>query len=247
MKGCTMIREQWTSMSQLRYLFLFAALSLISTSISFSQEKFDVIYLKSGGKVIGTIIDKRENQSVVIQLQSGDTMTIQWSEIKSFDVFVARPKPIDSTLIINKIEEAPNNAIYFEAGGPGILYSINYDRMITDDISLRLGYSSWGFTLLSSSGSFTGIPIMINDLMGDGNSKFEIGVGIEFVDATTTSSFLGFTPSSTNTVNTSVGIATLGYRYQPRGGGLHFRAVCNPMFGSGGVRVTFGLSLGACF
>jgi hypothetical protein len=243
-----MIREQWTTMSQLRYLFLFAALSFVSTLISFSQEKFDVIYLKSGGKVIGTIIKKRENQSVVVQLQSGDTMTIQWSEIKNFDVFVARPKPIDSTLIVNKIEEAPNNAIYFEAGGPGLLYSINFERMITDDFSIRLGYSSWGFSLLaSSSGSFTGIPIMINNLMGDGNSKFEFGAGIEFINASTTTSFFGLTPSTTNTVSTSAGIATLGYRYQPRGGGIHFRAVCNPIFGSGGVRVTFGLSLGSCF
>ena len=176
---------------------------------------------------------------MVIQLQSGDKMTIQWSEIKKFDVFVVQPKPIDSTLIVNRIEEAPNNAIYFEAGGPGILYSINYERMITDDFSIRLGYSSWGFTLLSSSGSFTGIPIMINDLMGDGNSKFELGVGIEFINASTTSSFLGLTPSTTNTVSTSAGIATLGYRYQPRGGGLHFRAVCNPIIGSGGARRYF--------
>ncbi len=243
-----MSRKQCTTMSQLRCFFLFAAFLFICASISFSQEKFDVIYLKSGGKVTGKILEKHENQSVVIQLQSGDKMTIQWSEIKKFDVFVVEPKPIDSTLIVNRIEEAPNNAIYFEAGGPGLLYSINYERMITDDFSIRLGYSSWGFSLLaSSSGSFTGIPIMINDLMGDGNSKFELGAGIEFINASTTTSFFGLTPSTTNTVSTSVGIATLGYRYQPRGGGIHFRAVCNPMFGSGGARVTFGLSLGACF
>ncbi len=66
--------------------------------MSFSQKKFDVVLLKSGGKVVGTILEKHENQFVVLQLQSGDHLTIKWSEIKAFDVMIIREKSIDEKL-----------------------------------------------------------------------------------------------------------------------------------------------------
>jgi hypothetical protein len=57
-------------------------LMTISTIPSISQEKLDVIILKTGGKVIGRIIEKIEGQSILCQLQSGNTIRILWNDIK---------------------------------------------------------------------------------------------------------------------------------------------------------------------
>ncbi len=89
-----------------RPFFLLATLFVISLSLSFSQQKFDVISLKSGGKVIGTILKKKENQPVILQLQSGDKLTIQWNDIKAFDVLIVQEKDIDEKVK----EEYPNDA-----------------------------------------------------------------------------------------------------------------------------------------
>jgi hypothetical protein len=231
-----------------RYFFLLAVLSFIVSASSFSQQSYDVVYLKSGGKVIGTIVEKHESQFVVLQMESGENMTIKWEDIKGFDVLVVKKK-IDSTLSLEKPLEAPQNAVYFELLGPGLLYSINYERMVSDNISLRIGYSSWQVTtpfLITSSVSFTGIPVMVNFLSGDGNSKLELGAGIEFIQFGATTSFLGF-DSKTSTGSGSAGVFALGYRYQPKGGGIHFRIGIDPLIGANGARITGSLSLGLCF
>ena len=124
-------------------------------------------------------------------------MTIKWEEIKGFDTLVVKKK-VDSTLSVEQPLPAPENAIYFEALGPGILYSINYERMVTEAVSIRIGYSSWQVTtpfLITSSVSFTGIPIMVNVLQGDGNSKLELGAGIEFVSVQFDHKFFGIRPN----------------------------------------------------
>ena len=236
------------TMNHVRCIFLFTALSFLYSLNSFSQDKYDIIYLKSGGKVIGQILEKKESQPVVIRLASGEDMTIKWEEIKGFDTLVVKKK-VDSTLSVEQPLPAPENAIYFEALGPGILYSINYERMVTEAVSIRIGYSSWQVTtpfLITSSVSFTGIPIMVNVLQGDGNSKLELGAGIEFVQYSSTTSFLGYDPT-TNTGSGNLVLLSLAYRYQPKGGGIHFRIGIDPVIGPNAVRITGGISLGLCF
>lgn len=65
------------------------------------------------------------------------------------------------------------NAVYFELGGNGGLYSINYDRIVLSGkrthLSLRGGLSIAHFTYL--------VPIEINALFGKRNSFFELGMG----------------------------------------------------------------------
>ena len=91
-----------------RHFFLLIVLSFIISTISFSQKKFDIIFLKSGGKVIGTILEKHETQSVVLQLQSEEKLTIQWDEIKGFDVIIVQGESIDE-----KIKEEFNSKADF--------------------------------------------------------------------------------------------------------------------------------------
>ena len=235
---------------------LLAACLFIASTICLSQQKFDVIYLKSGAKIIGTLIEKKEHQPIIIQMQSGEQLTISWDDVKSFDVVVVRTPKADSAAFAPAVELPPQNVVYVEAAGIGLLFSVNYERMISDHVSLRIGYSSWSFTLpfifASESISFDGVPVMVTLLEGNGNSKLEVGGGVEFCQVTTTSRtdiffISGSSSTTSNTENKPIGVASIAYRYQPNGGGLHFRAGLDPLVGPGGVRLTVGLSLGACF
>jgi hypothetical protein len=40
------------------------------------------------------------------------------------------------------------NAVFFELLGNGGLYSLNFERMLREDLGLRVGYASWSSPLL---------------------------------------------------------------------------------------------------
>lgn len=138
------------------------------------------------------------------------------------------------------------NAIYFEACGQGILYSINYDYHITSRYGLRVGFSSWSIDgLFFTDLHFTGFPITINYFIGKDDSNLELGAGFMPVFFTA-KDFLGFsTPESKTT--TVVGTGTIGYRYQPLDGGFVFRIGVTPLFTTGAAEIWGGISMGVAF
>ena len=144
------------------------------------------------------------------------------------------------------------NAIYFELGGQGILYSINYDCRITPHLSLRGGLSSWSFSgdffLIQEKLRFTAFPLMVNYLTGPmKSSHLEIGIGLMPLFVSGSIGFL-YTPSNdTGNRTFLVGTATFGYRYQPKDGGFVFRAGITPLIGGNGIAFTGGLSFGLGF
>lgn len=122
-----------------------------------------------------------------------------------------------------RAQNAPpvHNLVYAEALG-NALYggSVNYERMLAPRFSARLGASPFG--------SF---PVMLNYLPGQGNHAAEVGVGV----------LLGASDENL------LGTGTLGYRYQPREGGMVFRAGWTPLIGAAGVATWAGVSLGFAF
>ena len=157
-----------------RYFFLLAALSLIFFSMSFSQKKFDVIILKSGGKVVGTILDKHQNQPVTVQLESGNKLTIQWDEIKSFDVLVVKEKSVDEKIKEESANDAdvPWRLIYFSGGG----FRVN-----------RLDSLTGSFLSTTSNNKSIRVPIdSIAVLVHFKEGHFWIGAGIGFLAGTVT-------------------------------------------------------------
>jgi hypothetical protein len=85
------------------------------------------------------------------------------------------------------VRSESRNAIYLEFLGQGILYSVNYDYMLSDHFSLRAGATIWemeppDFSMKPSSGDrqkeFGGFPIMINYLSGEKDRHLELGIGI---------------------------------------------------------------------
>lgn len=135
------------------------------------------------------------------------------------------------------------NAFYVELGGNALLYTLNYDRLLTDRVSGRVGVMFLGAADEDSSAGVVGAPIMASYLWGEGNSRFETGAGllllsggIENVEGYEDEDFSG-----------TVGTATLGYRYQRPAGGFVFRAGLTPIFNLGGVVPWFGVSFGYAF
>jgi hypothetical protein len=142
-------------------------------------------------------------------------------------------------------ERSAKNSIFVEALGNGILYSINYDRLVIDALSVRLGlmYLSIGASSTSDSGTTSAsvtlisVPIVANYVgLYSGSHGLEAGAGASLVYASGEGSGFGYSTSSSGvggylTVN-------VGYRLQPVDGGFQFRigamALIGPGFGDKG-------------
>ena len=131
------------------------------------------------------------------------------------------------------------NSLYLELGGNALVYSINYDRVLTDDFSARIGI---GFYSLDDdtgdSASLSGIPITAHYLFGKGNSRLEIGAGLVI--------FTGKADISTIETKDSavLGTGVFAYRFQKPDGGVFFKAGFTPLFQGGTFVPWFGLSIG---
>jgi len=153
------------------------------------------------------------------------------------------------------------NAIYLDLLGPGVFYSINYDRVIVDDFSARIGFSyfsagasvsdSSGTTTESASFSYWSLPITASYLgIGSDTHMLELGAGGAIVSY----SGKGVIESDDGSVADDASATTLaltglvGYRRQPADGGFVFRVGASPMQVLGAGFLPWGyLSLGAAF
>ncbi len=133
--------------------------------------------------------------------------------------------------------------IFVELGGPGLLFSANYDTRFTqkrDGIGGRIGA---GYVAADNNSLFT-LPLQVNYLLGVHNKYFEIGLGATYMGAhdDDKEDFLSFETS------TFIGTMTFGYRYQPEIRGFSFRASINPVFNSSNFIPYFaGISFGYTF
>lgn len=135
------------------------------------------------------------------------------------------------------------NSVYFELLGNGLLYSLNYDRMITESFGARVGMS---YIAPVGAAVFT-FPIMVHYLVGSGNSKLELGFGACLVSQPDNSSF-SFKGSDKDFAGSgALGTMIAGYRYQKADQGFVFRAGFTPFFGEIGFQASFGISAGYGF
>jgi hypothetical protein len=131
-----------------------------------------------------------------------------------------------------------SNALFFEVGGQGILYSVNYDRLLGPHASVHAGYTPFG------GGEYV-LPAGISYL-SSGNHRLELGAGLSYLNVHESEFSIGIRRGL-------FGTAVFGYRYQPREGGFMFRVGFTPLIGAfantriGPVLPWFGLSTGYCF
>ena len=153
------------------------------------------------------------------------------------------------------------NAVFFEAGGNGGLYSLNYDRIIhtkgKNNISIRGGLA---FIPKQISGDANEYIILteLNHLHGINNKFFELGMGLTFFYETytkkdyTTQQGVVREKNENNEDETHLLLFLRGgYRLQ-RQKGLFFRAAFTPAFNlSGNSDLIFfpwvGISIGKTF
>lgn len=133
-----------------------------------------------------------------------------------------------TTLIIlfitgTNIAQAPQ--IYAELGGPSVA-GLNFDSRFSKKEGGFGGRIGVGGFAIDGTGLFF-LPVGINYLIGkDGTKNYlEIGANITYVHAT----YGGQSVDPDNNISNTFGTLTLGYRYQPIGSGVSFRASVNPI------------------
>jgi len=142
------------------------------------------------------------------------------------------------------------NVFYFEALGPGIFGSLNYERMLGEKISVRVGFGGYATTSTDDIGlkeriNVTAIPIGGNFVFGN-NHKFEFSGGANILKFSSSIDVLGL-----ELHELGAGVTTfysgLGYRYQKDTGGLFFRLNGYYLIADPGGIATGGISLGWAF
>lgn len=144
------------------------------------------------------------------------------------------------TSLITNAQKAAMS-VYGELGGPG-LASVNFDtrfQKTNGGLGGRIGVG--GIAIDQSSILF--IPVGINYLAGkDDKNFFELGAGFTYVNAKDKESL------TSESFESSFGHLWIGYRLQPKDGGVTFRAGINPVFGNGFfIPYYAGLSIGYKF
>jgi len=117
------------------------------------------------------------------------------------------------------------NTIYTEAFGQGFCWSLNYDRLFNTEKRIMNSYTA-GIVYVPESiqfgdGTYFGIPLSYNWLIGKKSHHLELGIGL--------TSLLVNPNSSVKSDFYAYLTPKIGYRFQRPQGGLFFRATATPM------------------
>ncbi len=143
-------------------------------------------------------------------------------------------RPIERTP--SSDERTAMNTLYAEGLGAGGAYSVNYERLVLNDLGIHIGFSYWSVSATagtaSASGSFIAVPITASYLgVSSGSHALELGGGVTIWNISVSGSSGGFVGAASGFL--PIGTAIGGYRYQPREGGFNCRIGASPLFGKG--------------
>lgn len=156
-------------------------------------------------------------------------------------------------------DEYAKNGVYLELGGNGGLYSANYERFLSSDFSVRVGFASyssetwWDDLWSDEETTITTFPILGNYFYGNGSNRLELGAGVLLGTKKVKDSWVEERNGDSAIFNLT---AVVGYRYQKPTGGLIFRAGLTPFYSLSGGEDAFpdegfalsgGISVGYAF
>ncbi|MFZ4057928.1 MAG: hypothetical protein ACOYKE_07300 [Ferruginibacter sp.] len=154
----------------------------------------------------------------------------------------------------NADKNIPQNSFYAEIGGPGILFSANFDHRFNKShlgfgFKAGLGFVS-GYIQETPTGYFDNpssvvtVPLQLNYIFGKSNSvhTFEVGAGVT-IAGKKPSIFDFYNNSSSNVFGT----ASFMYRRQPKEGGFSWRIGFTPLIAKGYIQPSAGASVGYNF
>jgi hypothetical protein len=167
---------------------------------------------------------KRSRRSLVV-LSMGVLSLVAWSGRALADE-PAPPPPEPPAALRPGVPDEDRfvkNSVFAEGLGPGLFYSINYERMVIDEeLGIRIGLDYLSFTSSVGAGpettksttTFFGVPITASYVgIRSGKSSLELGGGVTlFYFGGSTSS--GFVATSGSGI-VPLGVAMVGYRLQP--------------------------------
>jgi hypothetical protein len=137
----------------------------------------------------------------------------------------ARPEPAPG--------QAPN-AVHLELLGSGLLYSLNYERMLPAyNIGLRAGFGFVTYKISNGYGAgnltFASLPLVASWYWGSVHHKLQLGLGatVLYVDAASDSTGTKFEGAGTGLGLAAT--AVIGYRYTPAHDGVTFGAGFTPL------------------
>jgi hypothetical protein len=125
------------------------------------------------------------------------------------------------------------NSIYAEGLGAALVYSINYERLIIDDLAARVGFSYFPLSAAGISTTSIFVPITLSYIgIHSGKHALELGGGVTVLYVSGSAGGLGFNASGSGAA--PLGLVMAGYRLHPlNDGGFQFRAGAMALIGEG--------------
>jgi hypothetical protein len=216
---------------------------------------------------VGWTTTKQRPSPLVLALAALSTLALVagWADRASGDV-PSEPPPIPAESPTAEPAKLAPNSLFVEGFGAAVFYSLNYERMVLDQLGVRVGI---GFMPIVSSGDANGfesassttdllvfVPVTASYVgIRSGRSALELGGGVTLLYAS------AYTHGTTGPSLVPMGVAMVGYRNQPVGQhGFMFRvgveaaalryeilAYQKPTLGNLGIFPWPYLSLGASF
>jgi hypothetical protein len=157
-----------------------------------------------------------------------------------------------------KAKAPGQTSFYAEVGGPGILFSANYDRRFKPSNLGLGGRVGLGFVTAYSNSfdtinyyyyggrqvSALTVPLQVNYIFGKGSSPhtFEVGAGITYV-----SKKLDIFNFYNNERSNLFGTFSFMYRRQPKDGGFTWRIGFTPLLANGYIQASAAAGVGFNF
>jgi hypothetical protein len=170
-----------------------------------------------------------------------------YADVASAEVAPAEAKPAEKVAA----RTAPN-VIFAEVLGSGLLYSVNYERLIDQwNIGLRAGASYFTYEVSSygKSGNLVlvSFPIVASYYFGWRSHHLQLGLGatILYTGVATDSEGTKF-DSERSGVGWAVN-GVVGYRYMPRDGGISFGVGFTPLIRTSKFLPWGGANVGYAF
>jgi hypothetical protein len=171
--------------------------------------------------------------------------------------FGARPTGAEPAAAPLAIEEPPKaraapNLVFAEAFGSGLLYSLNYERMI-DSLHLGLRGGASYFTYAVSSYGRSGnlvlvsFPFVASYYVGWKSHNLQLGLGatVLYTGVATDSEGTAFESERSGLGLAASGV--VGYRYIPRDGGVTFGLAFTPLVRASSLLPWGGATIGYAF
>jgi hypothetical protein len=145
------------------------------------------------------------------------------------------------------------NEIFFEALGSGLLYSLNYERIVDKwNIGLRAGVSYFTYAVSSynRSGNLTlvSFPVLASYYYGIWRGHhLQLGLGATILYTGVATDSLGTSFDAERSGFGLAASAVIGYRYMPRDGGVSFGIGFTPLVRASKLLPWGGANVGYAF